>query len=65
MYKKIGIEENYMCLSEPQLLKLPKSERVLMIRCGYSHCICVGSSGNCYVWGENADGRLGTYIIYY
>ena len=35
------------------------NERIVQIRCGYKHSVCVSSSGSCFTWGNNTYGQLG------
>lgn len=35
-------------------------ENILDISCGNEHIVAVGEDGQVFVWGNNADGRLGT-----
>lgn len=42
-----------------KLTQLKTVDRVTSIACGWSHSMCLTKSGQVYVWGRAADGRLG------
>ena len=43
----------------PILVSLPVGVAPIAIAAGYQHSLAIGSDGNLYAWGYNADGELG------
>ncbi len=35
-------------------------EKIIMIKCGFRHTVCLSSSKRVYIWGNNKYGQLGT-----
>ena len=35
--------------------------RIIQVRCGFKHVVCVAQNGTAYGWGNNANGQLGQY----
>jgi alpha-tubulin suppressor-like RCC1 family protein len=46
-------------LSKFTLIKPMKGKKVVEVKCGYFHSLCVTHDGNLYSWGYGASGRLG------
>jgi alpha-tubulin suppressor-like RCC1 family protein len=44
---------------EPTLLKELTGEECISVVVGSDHCIALGSSGDCFVWGNGTSGQLG------
>ena len=43
-----------------EIEKLSKfNERIIQVRCGFKHVICISRNGRVYTWGNNSFGQLG------
>lgn len=51
---------DYIPRKEPKMIKIfvENGEKITNIKCGFKHCICIGSTGKVYGWGSNSHGQL-------
>ena len=53
-----GLCEDFECWS-PVPVAFHGICRVVRVACGYDHSLCVTTSGDCFSWGSNEEGKLG------
>ena len=57
---ELGINKAKYCITPEKINELAKyNERIIQVRCGYKHTICLSETGNCFTWGNNSYGQLG------
>ncbi|XP_054155588.1 uncharacterized protein LOC128954046 [Oppia nitens] len=55
----LGLGTNDKDIKQPQLNTVLTGKRLMKIYYGFSHCIGLTESGQCYAWGCNEYGQLG------
>ena len=57
---ELGMIHTKYCVTPEEITELMKyNERIIQVRCGYKHTICLSENGKCYTWGNNTYGQLG------
>ena len=57
---ELGMKNIKYCLTPEEIIELMKyKERIIQVRCGYKHTICLSETGKCFTWGNNTYGQLG------
>ena len=57
---ELGMIHTKYCVTPEEITELMKyNERIIQVRCGYKHTICLSENGKCYAWGNNTYGQLG------
>ena len=57
---ELGLTKTKYCITPEEITELMKyRDRIIQVRCGYKHTICLSESGVCYTWGNNSYGQLG------
>ncbi len=57
---ELGMTGTKYCITPEEIIELKKyRERIIQVRCGYKHTICLSENGNCFTWGNNTYGQLG------
>ena len=57
---ELGLTKTKYCITPEQITELAEyNDRIIQVRCGYKHTICLSESGICYTWGNNTYGQLG------
>ena len=57
---ELGLEGNNFYEVPEEIINLSKfNERIIQVRCGFKHVVCVSRSGRVYTWGNNSFGQLG------
>ena len=57
---ELGITQTKYCVTPVEIKELMKfRERIIQVKCGYKHTICLSENGKCYTWGNNSYGQLG------
>ena len=51
---------DYLPRKELTIVKIfiENGEKIISVRCGFKHTICIGNSGKAYGWGSNTNGQL-------
>ena len=59
-FGELGLENNTFREIPEEIPNLSKyNERIIQVRCGFKHVICVSRNGRVYSWGNNSFGQLG------
>jgi alpha-tubulin suppressor-like RCC1 family protein len=57
---ELGLTQTKYCITPEEIIELEKyDERIIQVRCGYKHTVCLSEHGNCFTWGNNTYGQLG------
>ena len=59
---ELGLENKDIKFCElPEEIELLSryNERIIQVRCGFKHVVCVSRNGKIYTWGNNSYGQLG------
>ena len=57
---ELGMTQAKYCVIPEEIKELMKyKERIIQVRCGYKHTVCLSENGKCYAWGNNTYGQLG------
>ena len=57
---ELGITQTKYCVTPVEINELMKyRERIIQVKCGYKHTICLSENGKCFTWGNNTYGQLG------
>ena len=57
---ELGMTHTKYCVTPEEIIELMKyNERIIQVRCGYKHTICLSENGKCFTWGNNTYGQLG------
>ena len=57
---ELGMTHTKYCVTPEEIIELKKyNERIIQVRCGYKHTICLSETGRCFTWGNNSYGQLG------
>ena len=57
---ELGMTHAKYCVAPEEIVELMKyKERIIQVRCGYKHTVCLSENGKCYTWGNNTYGQLG------
>ena len=59
-FGELGLENNTFREIPEEIITLSKyNERIIQVRCGFKHVVCVSRNGRVYTWGNNSFGQLG------
>ena len=60
-FNECGIEndKNFNIIPKEIISLSNYNERIIQIKCGFKHVVCVSAIGNVYTWGNNSFGQLG------
>ena len=60
-FNECGIEndKNFNIIPKEIISLSNYNERIIQIKCGFKHVVCVSIIGNVYSWGNNSFGQLG------
>ena len=57
---ELGLNKIKYYINPEEIIELNKyNDRIIQVRCGYKHTVCLSESGKCYTWGNNTYGQLG------
>jgi alpha-tubulin suppressor-like RCC1 family protein len=57
---ELGMKDVKFCERPQEIVDLIQfNERIIQVKCGYKHSICVSVNGKVYSWGNNSFGQLG------
>ena len=57
---ELGLTQAKYCVTPEEIIELTKyKERIIQVRCGFKHTICLTETGKCFTWGNNTYGQLG------
>ena len=57
---ELGLEEKVFYDIPEEIIYLSQfNERIIQVRCGFKHTVCISRSGRVYTWGNNTYGQLG------
>ena len=57
---ELGLEERVFYDIPEEIIFLSQfNERIIQVRCGFKHTVCISRSGRVYTWGNNTYGQLG------
>ena len=57
---ELGMTKTKYCMTPEEIIELTKfNERIIQVRCGYKHTICLSETGKCFSWGNNTYGQCG------
>ena len=57
---ELGIDDVKFCNIPQEISNLTKfNERIIQVRCGFKHTICLSVNQKVYTWGNNTFGQLG------
>ena len=57
---ELGLEEKAFYDIPEEIIYLSQfNERIIQVRCGFKHTVCISRSGKVYTWGNNTYGQLG------
>jgi len=57
---ELGLEEKVFYDIPEEIIFLSQfNERIIQVRCGFKHTVCISRSGRVYTWGNNTYGQLG------
>ena len=60
-FNECGIDDkkNFNIIPKEIISLSNYNERIIQIKCGFKHVVCVSVIGNVYTWGNNSFGQLG------
>ena len=59
-FGELGLANVKYCVTPEEIIELTKyRERIIQVRCGFKHTICLSETGKCFTWGNNSYGQLG------
>ncbi|CAD6184407.1 unnamed protein product [Caenorhabditis auriculariae] len=58
--KCLGIGKQVENVLKPTLIEQLLRDNIKEVVCGLEHVIAITEAGECYVWGDGSDGKLGT-----
>ena len=57
---ELGMKDVKFCDIPQEITNISQfNERIIQVRCGFKHSICLSVNGKAYSWGNNAFGQLG------
>ena len=57
---ELGMKDVKFCDIPQEITNISQlNERIIQVRCGFKHSICLSINGKAYSWGNNAFGQLG------
>ena len=57
---ELGMKDVKFCERPQEIINLIQfNERIIQVKCGYKHTVCVSINGKVYSWGNNSFGQLG------
>jgi alpha-tubulin suppressor-like RCC1 family protein len=57
---ELGMKNVEFCENPQEITNLSQfNERIIQVRCGFKHTICLSINGKTYTWGNNSFGQLG------